>query len=185
MSHFTSDELNTFTQALKNGEVVAAPAEGVYGYCADPFNPSALKALTNRKKRAANKGLIVLISHTTDLAKVCSLLGDDTLYKIYEIWGQRDASPTTLVLPSLPDLSPLLTGERDTIAVRLPDCDYMKEYLDAWGGPLVSTSLNESGKDPITKGKDVPEDITSLTLEDPLDGGVSKIYDVRKGEWLR
>ncbi len=47
--------------ALSCGGVVAAPAEGVYGYCCDPFSEIALQNLINLKQRDPAKGLIILI----------------------------------------------------------------------------------------------------------------------------
>jgi L-threonylcarbamoyladenylate synthase len=64
MSMWSSRQLSPWLAALKKGEITAAPAEGVYGYCADPFNSRALEKILEIKRRSLKKGLIVLISRT-------------------------------------------------------------------------------------------------------------------------
>ena len=46
----------------------------------------------------------------------------------------------------------------------------MQEYLAAWGHPLVSTSLNNSGEAPATEVSTIPADVVALTLPRPLSG---------------
>jgi tRNA A37 threonylcarbamoyladenosine synthetase subunit TsaC/SUA5/YrdC len=49
-----------------------------------------------------------------------------------------------------------LTGASDGLAARLPKSDFLIKILDRVGVPLVSTSLNMTGEEPITNLKDMP-----------------------------
>jgi L-threonylcarbamoyladenylate synthase len=177
-------DLKNWLAALSAGEVVAAPAEGVYSYCRDPFSEAALRGLINVKQRDPRKGLIVLIRHECELGELCAALGDTELDAIatYRAKGQP---PTTLILPAKQALSPLLTGGRDTLAIRRARVDSMLEYLAAWGRPLVSTSLNNSGEAPATEAAAIPAGVAALTLPTPLSGIASRIYDCAGKRWVR
>jgi L-threonylcarbamoyladenylate synthase len=176
--------LRSWLTALQAGEVVVAPAEGVYGYCCDPFSEAALFKLMDLKQRSPQKGLIVLVQRERQLREVCAPLGHAEREAIATYWA-KGQPPTTLVLPAKYALSPLLTGGRDTLAIRRPRVGYMREYLAAWGRPLVSTSLNKSGEAPATEASAIPARVVALTLPVPLSGIPSRIYDCAERRWVR
>ena len=93
--------------------------------------------------------------------------------------------PTTLILPAKQMLSPLLTGNRGTLAIRRVRVDYMLEYLAAWDRPLVSTSLNKSDEAPAIEAAAIPPGVVALTLPTPLSGTPSRIYDCARTRWVR
>lgn len=183
MPHWSATHLEPWLNALKNGEIAAAPAEGMYGYVADPFNPQALQKVYEAKQRNASKGFIVLISSLKQLEKLTPHpLEEPFKSAIRTKWPYP---PVTLVLPALPSLPPQLTGGLTTLAIRYPHKDYMLEYLDAFGGPLVSTSLNISGQPPATRADQIPASLPALTLPKPLSGKPSRIYNPATDTWLR
>jgi L-threonylcarbamoyladenylate synthase len=184
MTTWNPPELKDWAAALRLGQVCAAPAEGVYGYVADPFNLTALQTLLEAKNRAPTKGYIVLVQTTAQLKLLCPPLPQTCTEAIATYW-QPGQPPTTLVLPALPTLPPLLTGGLPTIAVRLPQPEYMQTYLQAAGQPIVSTSLNMSGEPPATRAEEVPTDIPALTLLQPLSGTPSRIFNPTENKWLR
>ncbi len=184
MTPWSQPELSAWAAALHAGQVCAAPAEGVYGYVADPFNPEALQSILNVKNRVPTKGCIVLVQNVSQLEKLCPTLPQSCADAIAAHW-QPGQQPTTLVLPALPSLPPLLTGGMPTIAVRLPQLEYMQQYLKAAGQPVVSTSLNLSGEPPAITREEVPSDIPSLTLPVALSGNPSRIFNPLTGVWLR
>lgn len=181
---FTQAELTPWLAALHAGEIVAAPAEGVYGYCALAFNPTALEALIALKQRNPEKGFITLISHLSQLEQLCPPLPPECQKAIAEHWHPA-APPTTLILPALAAVPPLLAGGQHTVAVRLPHVAYVQQYIAAANGPLVSTSLNVSGQPPATAAAQIPQGIKSLTLPKALSGQPSRIYHTLTGQWLR
>jgi len=182
MPTWSSSELSPWLAALKKGEIVAAPAEGVYGYCADPFNPRKLEKMLEVKQRSLKKGLIVLISQLSQLGQLSpESLPEECQSAISAYWP----SAVTILLPALPSLPSILTGGLSTIAVRLPSCPYMLEYLETHGGPLCSTSLNISGEPPAIAMEQVPKGVPALTLPTPLSGSVSRIFNPVANSWLR
>ena len=178
------NQLTPWLAALQRGDIAAAPAEGVYGYVANPFNPAALERLLEAKRRSANKGFILLVQSVSQLSQLCPELPERDLAAIDVCW-QSFQPPITLILPALSTLNPLLKGEHGTVAVRLPQKPYMQEYLQAAGTPLVSTSLNISGEPPATSTAQIPQSIPSLTLPYKLSGTPSRIFNPLENKWLR
>ena len=178
---FDAGQLQEAMERLRAGEVIAAPAEGVYGYCADPFNPIALKNLLDIKRRQPGKGFVVLISSLKQLTRLCPPLpcaADDSLDHYWP--GQ-----TTLILPARTNLDALLTGDRGTVAVRFPKAPHVLEYLKAWGGPLVSTSANLTGQTPAVHATELPSGLFVLPTPHALDGSVSRIIDPLSNKVIR
>lgn len=173
--------LDRWVRALEEGQVVAAPAEGVYGYCVDPNNENALKRLAEKKGRSLDKGFIVLVRNFAEMKEWTRVITEDDKEVIYHSWP----GATTIVFLAKSSASPLVTGGRDTIALRMPSEPYMLEYLDAWGGPLISTSLNIAGEPPVTDAAKVPENVISLRIHEKLSGKASKIYDSINHTWIR
>ena len=61
--------LGAIVAALKDGEVVAYPTEGVWGIGCDPSNEEALKKLISLKKRSKGKGFILIGSELLHFKK--------------------------------------------------------------------------------------------------------------------
>ena len=185
---FKEKDMQEWLAALQRGEVVAAPAEGVYGYCADPLKPAALEEILAIKQRSPKKGLICLVPDMPALGWICGTLTNADMNAVGDVWPCEKDDPVTLLLPAQPHAPDVLTGGRDTLAVRLPATDYMQEYLQAWKkvsghGVLVSTSYNLSGEEPVKDGKEVKG--VALRLPKPLNGRVSRIYYPAEQVWLR
>lgn len=181
---FSASQLQPWLAALRTGHIAAAPAEGVYGYVADPFNPAALELLLAAKQRSAEKGFILLIQSVSQLEQLCPTLTERDLAAIDVCW-QPFQPPITLILPALATLPPLLTGNRPTIAVRLAKAPYMQQYLQAAATPLVSTSLNISGEPAAISASQIPAGIPALTLPHKLSGVPSRIFNPHTNQWLR
>ena len=110
-----------------------------------PFDVAAIEYLLSLKRRVATKGLIVIaadIAQAEEFAYIPdSPLGED----IRAQWP----GPITWVLTARRHVSPLVTGGRTTIAVRVTAHPVAKSLCMAAGCALVSTSANRSGHTPI------------------------------------
>lgn len=176
-------QLDAWLQALGQGVLAAAPAEGMYGYVANPFNEAAVEAVHTAKQRPTNKGFIVLVKDTAQLSTLCDTLADNHIAAMDACW-QPHQPPITLIMPAKPELTHL-TGGLPTIAVRMAFAPYMQAYLEAAGTPLVSTSLNLSGQPPALEAAAIPTGVTALTLPHKLSGQPSRIYNPATNQWLR
>lgn len=129
---------------LRRGGLIAYPTESCYGLGCDPRNLRALRRLVRLKGRSAAKGMLLIADRTRRLQPFIRPLAPAARDRVQRTWP----GPVTWVVPAAAACSPLLTGGRPTIAVRVtahPDAAHVCRVL---GTALVSTSANPSGKKP-------------------------------------
>ncbi|MEZ5777584.1 MAG: L-threonylcarbamoyladenylate synthase [Paracoccaceae bacterium] len=137
---------------LAAGELVAFPTETVYGLGGDARSDLAVARIFEAKGRPRFNPLIV---HVPDLAAARAVA-------VFDDRAERLASafwpgPLTLVLPLRPSarLSPLVTADLPSVAVRVPAHPVARALLEAFGGPLAAPSANPSGKVSPTRAEHV------------------------------
>ncbi len=141
-----SDELTVLT-ALHEGKVILYPTEAVFGLGCDPDNQQAVESLLSIKQRPVEKGLILIAANYSQLLPY---IDDDKIpmarrAEIFSAWP----GAITWVLPAKKQTPKWLTGQFDTIAVRVTEHQQVKKLCLDFGKPLVSTSANLSGSDPV------------------------------------
>jgi L-threonylcarbamoyladenylate synthase len=167
---------------LIDGGVIAVPTEGVWGLSCRYDDPHAVQRILQIKARAPSKGLIVLVDDFDALAPfwACDIL---------ETARYERGRPSTWVVPVSEQCPRLLTGGRESLAVRQVNMPYLRQLI-RYTGPLVSTSANRSGRPAATHrwqvmlelGRDVDYVATARTqgLKKP-----SMIRDMQTGAVLR
>ncbi|MDP1929322.1 MAG: L-threonylcarbamoyladenylate synthase [Thiobacillus sp.] len=137
-------ETDALRAHLRRGGLIAYPTESCYGLGCDPRNPRALAQLIRLKGRSAAKGLILIADHIKRLSPFIRPLSPADRARVQRTWP----GAVTWIVPAAAACSPLLTGGRTTLAVRVtahPDAARLCRTL---GMALVSTSANPSGKKP-------------------------------------
>ena len=154
---------------LRAGKLVAFPTETVYGLGADATNGQAVARVFAAKGRPRFNPLIV---HVLDLGGAGRHAVLTTLARrlIDAFWP----GPLTLVLDKLPgsELSDLVTGGLDTLAVRAPDHPVARALLKEVGRPLAAPSANRSGHVSPTQAAHVAADLGDR-IAMILDGGAT------------
>jgi L-threonylcarbamoyladenylate synthase len=139
--------------ALNKGDIIATPTEAVYGLSVDPENLNAVEKLLNLKQRDPQKGFIIVASDISQLEPYIQPLKPEILQKLAATWP----GPVTWIVPAKPDLSPLIRGEHDTIAVRVTAHPVLAEICEDYEGALISTSANIEGEEPARSIEAVEE----------------------------
>jgi len=129
--------LNQVVEALNIGNVIAYPTEGVFGVGCDPDNKQALLKLLDVKQRPKEKGLILIAASIEQLT-------EKQVNTIKASWP----GPVTWIVPVKTTTLPLVTGQFDSIAVRVTAHSQVKAICNAFGKPITSTSANLSGLEP-------------------------------------
>jgi len=129
---------------LEAGGLIAYPTEAVFGLGCDPHNETAVERLLTVKQRSWSKGLILIAAAFDQLAPFVIPLSDTQRTQVETTWP----GPVTWLLPAHPDVPFWLRGEHDTLAVRVTAHPLASAICRAWGGALVSTSANLSGRPP-------------------------------------
>ena len=126
---------------LKNDAVGAIPTETLYGLAGNPFSEKVLKKIFSIKKREEKKPILVLISDVSQLDLFVSEIPEVAKKLIKRFWP----GPLTIVFPAKKHLSPLLTGNTQTIGIRLSSSELVKKLINYFGLPITGTSANPSG----------------------------------------
>ncbi len=166
----TQKELDEAVTALRNGELVAFPTETVYGLGANARDPAALRRIFEAKGRPVSHPLILHLDSERFLPRWAMEI-PESAYKLAE---QFWPGPLTLILRSNADVSELLTGGQDTIAIRVPSHPMAQQLLTAFGGGLAAPSANRFGRLSPTRPEHVREELGDA-VRLILDGGESTI----------
>ena len=140
------ENLAQVVAALQQGEVVAYPTEAVFGVGCDPDNEQAVQKLLALKQRPVEKGLILIAADYEQLLPYVddSQLTAEQKQRIQATWP----GPVTWVMPTKAGVPRFLTGQFDTIAVRVTDHPLVQQLCRQFGKPLTSTSANLTGQEP-------------------------------------
>ena len=140
-----SSNYQQITECLDQGGVIAYPTESVWGLGCDPDNQQAVQKILSLKQRDINKGLILIAANYSQLLPYISdkQIPQDKRFSVLSKWP----GPVTLLLPANPKTPEYLTGQFDTLAVRVTDHQGVCDLCNTFGKPLVSTSANPSGED--------------------------------------
>ena len=131
-------------RCIASGGILAYPTEAVYGLGCDPWNAAAVRRLLAIKQRPENKGLILIAADFVQLEPFVELLDPARMAEIRHTWP----GPVTWLLPARAETPAWLTGEHETLAVRVTAHPLAIDLCRAAGRALVSTSANLSGRLP-------------------------------------
>ena len=179
-------EIAEAARIIKDGGVVAYPTEAVYGLGCDPGNKGALAILLALKQRPPDKGLIIIAASVEQLQPWLGDIDAASLARATATWP----GPNTWILPARAGLPELLTGNRDTLAVRVTAHPIAAKLCKACGHAVVSTSANISGHDPARSVAELETQFGSA-IDIVVSGELgdnerpSLIRDARTGEVLR
>ncbi|WGE75779.1 Sua5/YciO/YrdC/YwlC family protein [Actinobacillus equuli] len=147
------NNLENIVEQLKQNSVVAYPTEAVFGLGCNPNNESAVRALLKLKKRPEEKGLI-LIAPTKEL--LLPYIDESKLTAVHwQIFETPSEQAITWVMPAKKEVPQYLTGQFDTIAVRLCRIPAVIELCERTGFALTSTSCNLTGQEPCRTADEV------------------------------
>jgi L-threonylcarbamoyladenylate synthase len=178
--------LDLACHALASGGVIAYPTEAVWGLGCDPLNRHAVQRVLNLKRRSAHKGLILIASEFAQLQAFLADIPKAKLKPALETWP----GPATWLVPAAAWVPAYLTGGRDTLAVRVTAHPVASALCAAYGGPIVSTSANRTGRRPALNALQVQRWLgPAVDYILPGDvGGLAKptsIRDLMTGKVLR
>ncbi|WP_314185578.1 Sua5/YciO/YrdC/YwlC family protein [Aggregatibacter kilianii] len=179
--------LQEIVKHLKNQQVVAYPTEAVFGLGCNPNSQSAVENLLVLKQRPMSKGLI-LIAPSLDF--LLPFIDESRLME--EHWQRLTTQydrPTTWVVPAKTTTPKFLTGDFDSIAVRISQHSAVKLLCEQAGFALTSTSANLTGQPPCHTAQEVKQQFGTdfPVLDMPVGGAVnpSEIRDIFTNQVFR
>jgi L-threonylcarbamoyladenylate synthase len=177
LSNCSVDSLKVAAQALKDGSLVAFPTETVYGLGADATNELAVARVYEVKGRPSDHPLIVHIADLKYLEQWISEIPEYAIDLARAFWP----GPMTLILKRSELAKDFITGNQDTVGIRIPDDSLALGLLDAFhkigGAGIAAPSANRFGQVSPTTASAVSEEIGEHLSDSDivLDGGPSEV----------
>ncbi len=179
----TPANLRRAADALRAGEVVAYPTETVYGLGVDPFNSAALDRLYAVKKRDERNPVLLIVSSLEQLRPLIGELSERACVYAKAFWP----GPLSMVLPTVKGVPGVLLGPDRKVCVRWTSGKIAAALCEAFGGAIVSTSANISGRAPARSAREVPNEGVVICIDGGVltEGPASTVFDPETGEVLR
>ena len=150
----TDQYINLANDALENGEVIVYPTDTLYGFGVDATNTEAIHKLNHLKGRIQPLSIVLeSVEHLHDFAE----FDDEIESQMNELFPGR----YTALLPAKEcDLSPFVQNGSPKIGVRIPDHFFPVKLVKLLGKPIITTSINRHGNDPLN-------DVTQVEIDFP------------------
>lgn len=176
-------DVNLAIEILKRGGVIAYPTDTIYGLgCMINFI-FGVRRIFKIKKRNFSKPLSVAFSDIESAKKFVLMTEEQEKY-IREHLNE----PYTFVLPKKNKIPDIITSNKKTVGVRIPNNETVKALTKAVG-PIITTSANISGKKFPSVVDEIDENIKN-SVDLVLEGECkfkfpSKVIDMKSLRILR
>lgn len=178
-------EIQRAAAVIRSGGVVAYPTESCFGLGCDPSNREAVRRILRMKRRPASKGLILIGANIAQFRPFLRPLTVNQKCTLSKSWP----GPVSWLVPVRTGLR-LLSGNHDTLAVRIPAHLVARQLSLAAGMAIVSTSANRAQRPAATTARDVRRifgNEVDYILEGRIGGSAkpSEIRDLASGRVIR
>jgi L-threonylcarbamoyladenylate synthase len=164
--------LSLAEKSVRAGKIIVGPTDTVYGIFGDARKPEVIRKIFALKGRIAEKSLPVFVKDIPSARKL-AYISDNKAKFLGKIWP----GGTTVVFHHKEKLPKILTGGKETIALRIPDHLFLLKLLERLDFPLVQTSANLSGKPPARNIEDIRSYFqkSKIKIDLIIDGGEMEI----------
>ncbi len=137
------ESVNLASELFLKGSIFIYPTDTIYGFGGNPFNDTAIKKIGKVKGKDNWRRYIFLISDLEMLKSYAYINSEKYLDFLLSIWP----NPVSAILKLNEKYQELLHSE--TGAFRIPNHRFCKSLINEIKMPLVSTSVNRTGKEPL------------------------------------
>jgi tRNA threonylcarbamoyl adenosine modification protein (Sua5/YciO/YrdC/YwlC family) len=178
--------IDQVVDVLKKGGIIIYPTDTVYGMGCDITNQRAIEKicrLRGIKPEKANLSFICSdLRHISDYIKPI----DTTVFRLLK---KALPGPFTFILNANNNVPKLLSSNKKTVGIRVPDNNIAREIVRTLGNPILSTSIYDD--DEVIEYSTDPELIHEKYQESVdivIDGGygdneASTVVDCTSGEF--
>ena len=169
-SDAVSERVSVAVEVLRRGGLVGLPTETVYGLAADARNEQAVRKIFVAKQRPSDHPLIVHIADAAEMETWAKSIPSSAETLARSCWP----GPLSIIVDKAPDVLEIVTGGRDSVALRVPAHPLALTVLRQFGGGVAAPSANRFGKVSPTTADHVRGDLGDL-VDFVLDGGPCQI----------
>ncbi len=151
---------------LGQGGVIAYPTDTTYGIGCSIFSKRGLERIYQIKQREKKKPFSFICADISDVARYAKVSN-----YAFKILKRFLPGPYTFVLDASSVVPDLLTTKQKTVGIRIPDNRICLAIVRELGHPIVTTSANVSGEEPIGNPLLIEDDM-GKQLDLVIDGGI-------------
>ena len=165
----TKQNIDIAIKNLKNKKLIIHSTDTIPGIAADATSEEAVQNLIDLKGKPGP--FSVIIKSINEISKY-ALLNQNVLDKIEQILP----GPFTILLKNNNDnnLAKLTLGDSKLIGFRIPNYNFTQLLASKFRNPLITTSLNITGEQPIIDLKTLGNHFKELVIFDDDDKKLSK-----------
>jgi len=171
---------------LRKGGLIIYPTDTVYGLGCDITNHRAIEAICrirNIKPEKANFSFICYdLSHISDYIKTI----DNATFRVIK---KALPGPFTFIFNANNNVPKLLSSNKKTVGIRVPDNNIARDIVKVLGNPILSTSIKDD--DDIIEYSTDPEliyekyrDVVDIVIDGGYGGNIpSTVVDCTSGDF--
>jgi tRNA threonylcarbamoyl adenosine modification protein (Sua5/YciO/YrdC/YwlC family) len=158
--------INKAVELLEKGAIIAYPTDTTYGIGCSIFNKRGIERIYLLKQRAMKKPFSFICSELSEVA--CYSKVSNYSFKILKRYLP---GPYTFVLNASGVVPDLLVTRQKTVGIRIPNNKICMAIVKQLGHPIITTSANISGEEPIGDPVQVEQEL-GKKLDLVINGGI-------------
>ena len=158
--------ISRLVDILKSDGVIAYPTDTTYGIGCSIFSRKGLERIYQAKQRDRKKPFSFICSDLSEVSRYARLT--DIAFRVLR---RCLPGPYTFVLEASREVPNLLTTKQRTVGIRIPDNRICMAIVRELGAPIVTTSANLSGEEPVGDPLEIERQFGSR-LDIIVDGGL-------------
>jgi tRNA threonylcarbamoyl adenosine modification protein (Sua5/YciO/YrdC/YwlC family) len=151
---------------LEKGGVIAYPTDTTYGIGCSIMNKRGIERIYSIKQREKNKPFSFICYDLSDISRYAKVSN----YQ-YKVMKRLLPGAFTFVLNATNIVPGLLVTKQKTVGIRIPDNKICLAIVQALGHPIITTSANRSGEEPIGNPSVVDQEL-GKQVDLVVDGGI-------------
>jgi len=178
--------INQVVEVLKKGGVIIYPSDTIYGIGCDITNQKAIEKVCQIRGIKPEKANLSFICH--DLSHISNYIKpiDNSVFRLIK---KALPGPFTFIFEANNNVPKLLSSNKKTVGIRVPDNSIAREIVRVLGNPIVSTSIHD--EDEIMEYSTDPEliyekykDLVDIVIDGGYGGNQpSTVVDCTTGEF--
>jgi len=153
-------------EVLEKGGVIAYPTDTTYGIGCSIFSKKGVERIYQIKQRERKKPFSFICPSQSEIARYAKVSN-----YAFKLMKRLLPGPYTFVLEATSIVPDLLQTRQKTVGIRVPDNAICLAIVTTLGHPIVTTSANLSGEEPIGDPREVFAAM-GKQLDIVIDGGV-------------
>jgi tRNA threonylcarbamoyl adenosine modification protein (Sua5/YciO/YrdC/YwlC family) len=153
-------------EILDRGGIIAYPTDTTYGIGCSIFNKRGIERIYQLKRREKKKPFSFICSDISEVAQYAKVSN-----YAFKVMKRLLPGPYTFVMDAGSVVPDLLITRQKTVGIRIPDNRICLEIVKMLSHPIITTSANRSGEDPIGDPRLIVDEMGG-DLDVIIDGGI-------------